>query len=95
MERHEEPHRGAVFRDQVLQHEEFDIPPEVREQLEKVAVPRQRLIKRAAPAEIVPADTLQREIEPVGDLPLHPRLPFMIRLPSIRFPGKTIMPPIV
>jgi len=25
IERHEEPHRGAVFGDQVLQHEEFDV----------------------------------------------------------------------
>ena len=39
IERHEEPHRGPVGRNQVLQHEEFDIPFEVAEQREKVAVP--------------------------------------------------------
>ena len=59
---------------QILQHEEFGVAPEVFEQSEKVAVPRQRLIKRAALAEIVPADTLEREIEPVGDLPIAPAL---------------------
>ena len=38
IERVEEPHRRAVFGDQVLQQEEFDVPPEVVEQREKVAV---------------------------------------------------------
>lgn len=58
--------------DQVLQHEEFDVPPEVGEQLEKVAVPRQRFIKRATPSEVMPADTLERQIETVADLPIAP-----------------------
>jgi hypothetical protein len=72
IERHEEPHRGAVVGDLVLQHEEFDVPPEVLEQREKVAVPRQRLTEWAALAEVVPADALEREIEPVRDLPIEP-----------------------
>ena len=72
IERHEEPHRGAVFGDQVLQHEEFDVPPEVLEQREKIAVPRQRLTEWAALNEVVPADALEREIEPVRDLPTEP-----------------------
>jgi hypothetical protein len=57
IERHEEPHRGAVFGDQVLQHEEFDVAPEVLEQREKVAVPRQRLTEWAVLDDVVPALT--------------------------------------
>lgn len=72
IERHEEPHRGAVIGDQVLQHEEFDVPPEVLEQCEKVAVSRQGLTEWAELAEVVPADALEREIEPVRDLRVQP-----------------------
>ena|SRR5215831_5681043 len=54
IERHEEPHRGAVIGDQVLQHEEFDVSLEVLEQCEKVAVSRQGLTEWVALAEVVP-----------------------------------------
>jgi hypothetical protein len=72
MERYEELHGGAVFSDQILQHEKFDIPPEVLEQHKKITVPRQRLPEWAALDEIVPADALEREIEPVRDFPIKP-----------------------
>ena len=72
IERHEELHRGAVFGDQVLQHEEFDVAAKVLEQREKVTVPRQRLTEWAALDEVVPADALEREIEPVRDLSIEP-----------------------
>ena len=42
------------------------------EQREKATVPRQRLTEWAALAEVVPTDTLQREIEPVRDLLIEP-----------------------
>ena len=60
IERHEEPDCGAVVRNQVLQHEEVDVPPEVLEQREKVAVPRQRFTEWAEQGEVVPADALER-----------------------------------
>ena len=57
-EPHEEPHRGAVFDDQVLQHEEFDVTPEVLGQREKVGVLRQRLTEWAALDKVMPAACL-------------------------------------
>ena len=73
IERHEEPHHGAVVVvDHILQHEEFDVPAEVLEQREEVAVPRQRVTEWAGLAEVMPADALEREIEPVRDLPIEP-----------------------
>jgi hypothetical protein len=71
IERHEEPYSGAVFGDQVLKHEEFDVPFEVLEQREEVAVPCQRLTEWAALGEVVPPDALECEIEPVLDLPIE------------------------
>ena len=63
IERHKKSHRGAVISDQVLQHEEFDISPEVLEQCEKVAVSRQRLTEWAELAEVVPTDALKRGLQ--------------------------------
>ena len=96
IERKEKPHRGAVGGDEVLQHKEFDVTSEVVEQCEKVAVSDQRLTEWAALAEVVPADAFEREIEPGSAIfLLNPRAPLIVCLPSIRFPGKIIMPPIV
>ena len=72
IERQEEFHRRTFVSDQVLQHEEIDVPVEVSEQPEEVPVPGQRLPEWAALAEIVSADALEREVEPVCDLPVEP-----------------------
>ena len=95
IERHKEPHRGVVVGDQILQHKEFDVPPEVLEQCEKVAVPRQRLTEWAAVVQIVPADALERVIEPVRDLPIEPAGAVDGLLAIDPVPRKDHMPPIV
>jgi hypothetical protein len=51
-------------------------------------------VSLSALTHVVPPDALKREAEPVRDLPEAPTS-LVDHLPSIAFPGKTIMPPIV
>lgn len=53
---------------QVLQVEEVHVAGEVAEESEEVCVPRERGAQRAGLAKVMPADALQRQIEPVLDL---------------------------
>ena len=60
---------GVVDSDEVLQQEELDVSVEALEQVEEVAVPRQRLTERAGLAFVVPADAFERQVEPARDRP--------------------------
>lgn len=95
LERHGELDGKSVLVDRVLQVEEVDVAREVAEQSEEVRVQGERVARRAGLVEVVPADVLQRQIEPVLDLRWHPRLWLIVILPSTRLAGKTIIPPIV
>ena len=79
----------------VLQVEEVYVAREVAEQSEEVCVPGERVAQRAGLVKVVPADALQRQIEPVLDPRWHPRAPLIVILRPTRLAGKTIIPPIV
>jgi len=84
VEWHEEIHRGAILVDQIMQQEEVDVSSKALEQSEEISIARQRVTEWIAQqvtewiaqrvtewtalAQVVPANTLEREIEPVPDL---------------------------
>jgi hypothetical protein len=68
VEWHKELHREGILRDQIMQQEEVDVSSKALEQSEELSIPRQRLTEWTALAQVVPANTFEREIEPVGDL---------------------------
>jgi hypothetical protein len=51
-----------------MQQEEVDVSSKALEQSEEISIPRQRVTKWTALAQVVLANTLEREIEPVRDL---------------------------
>src|SRR5665648_1106447 len=71
VEREEEPDGREVTVDEVLQQEEVHVAVEVLEQREEVAVAPKGLAERAVLGAVVPADALERQVEPVGDLPVQ------------------------
>ena len=68
LEWHGELDGRSVLIDRVLQVEEVHVAREVAEQAEEVCVQGERVAQRAGLLEVVPADALQRQIEPVLDL---------------------------
>ena len=52
-------------------HEEVDVSSKTLEQSKELSIPRQRFTQWTALAQVVPANTLEREIEPVRDLPVE------------------------
>ena len=67
LKRREEPDRGGILVDQVLQVKEVHVAREVAEQPEELRVSGKHVAERARLLKIVPADALHCQIEAVSD----------------------------
>ena len=67
VERREELHRSVVLRDQVVEEEVVDVPAEVAEEVEEVAMPGEDVGQGADGAQVVASDGLEGEVETIAD----------------------------